>query len=81
LAVGSKQPSVSNANENTLEERFNGFAFDPASADALATALRRVGETEPLRREMGKRSREVVAKFSCENFAKQALRAAKAASA
>jgi glycosyltransferase involved in cell wall biosynthesis len=31
--------------------------------------------------EMGKRSREIVAQFSCENFAKQALRAAEAASA
>ena len=28
---------------------------------------------------MGRRSREIVAKFSCENFAKQALRAARAA--
>jgi hypothetical protein len=30
---------------------------------------------------MGRRSREIVAKFSCENFAQQALRAAEAASA
>jgi hypothetical protein len=30
---------------------------------------------------MGRRSREIVAKFSCENFAKQALLAAEAASA
>jgi hypothetical protein len=28
---------------------------------------------------MGKRSREIVAKFGCENFAKQAMRAAEAA--
>jgi hypothetical protein len=28
---------------------------------------------------MGRRSREIVAKFSCENFGKQAMRAAKAA--
>jgi hypothetical protein len=28
---------------------------------------------------MGRRSREIVAKFSCENFAKQAMRAAEAA--
>ena len=76
LAVGSKQPSVSNANENRLEESSNGFVFAPASADALATALRHVGESELLRSEMGKRSREIVAKFSCENFAKQAMRAA-----
>jgi hypothetical protein len=29
--------------------------------------------------EMGKRSREIVARFSCENFAQQAMRAACAA--
>jgi len=64
---------------NSLEERSNGFMFDPISADALATALRRVGELEQRRLEMGKRSREIVAKFGCENFAKQAMRAAEAA--
>ncbi len=34
-----------------------------------------------LKAEMGRRSREIVAKFSCENFARQALRAAEEASA
>ncbi len=62
-----------------LELRSNGFAFDPTSADALATALRRIGESEQLRHEMGKKSREIVARFSCGNFARQALRAAEAA--
>ncbi|MGA0094754.1 MAG: glycosyltransferase family 4 protein, partial [Chthoniobacterales bacterium] len=62
-----------------LEQRSNGFAFDPASSDALATALTRVAESEDLRLEMGQRSREIVAKFSCDNFARQAMRAAKAA--
>ena len=62
-----------------LEQRSNGFAFDPVSSDALATALTRVAESEDLRLEMGQRSREIVAKFSCDNFARQAMRAAKAA--
>jgi len=62
-----------------LELRSNGFVFEPTSADALATALRRVGESEQLRHEMGKRSREIVARFSCGNFARQAMRAAEAA--
>jgi len=75
---------------NSLEQRSNGFVFDPTSVDALATALGRVAdqETKGLRdektdglSEMGKRSREIVSKFSCENFAKQALRAAEAARA
>jgi glycosyltransferase involved in cell wall biosynthesis len=74
--------------DESLEQRCNGFVFDPTSSDALSEALRRIAdqETKRLREKetsgvskMGKRSREIVAKFSCENFAKQALRAAEAA--
>jgi glycosyltransferase involved in cell wall biosynthesis len=74
--------------ENSLELRSNGFVFDATSSDALATALARVADqkTKRLRdeetdgvTEMGKRSREIVAKFSCDNFARQAMRAARAA--
>jgi glycosyltransferase involved in cell wall biosynthesis len=81
--------------ENSLEQRSNGFAFDPTSVDALSEALRRIadyrtagrqdddkangGESGQLRHEMGKRSREIVAKFSCGSFAQQAMRAACAA--
>jgi glycosyltransferase involved in cell wall biosynthesis len=85
--------------DDSLEERSNGFAFDPTSSDALSEALRRIadplnvayGPSPAIRptvqrstvsaAAMGRRSREIVAKFSCENFAKQALRAAEAASA
>jgi glycosyltransferase involved in cell wall biosynthesis len=84
---------------NSLEERSNGFVFDPSSVDALSEALSRIadplnvayGPSPAIRptvqrstvsaAAMGRRSREIVAKFSCENFAKQALRAAEAASA
>jgi glycosyltransferase involved in cell wall biosynthesis len=72
---------------NSLEERSNGFVFDPSSVDALSEALRRIADPLNPKRStlnaaaMGRRSREIVAKFSCENFAKQAMRAAKAASA
>ena len=74
--------------ENSLEERSNGFVFDPSSVDALSEALRRIADQETKRlsdqetnglTEMGKRSREIVAKFGCENFARQALSAARAA--
>jgi glycosyltransferase involved in cell wall biosynthesis len=74
--------------ENSLEQRSNGFVFDPSSVDALSDALRRIADQETKRpkdeetnglTEMGKRSREIVAKFGCENFAKQALSAARAA--
>jgi glycosyltransferase involved in cell wall biosynthesis len=71
-----------------LERRSNGFVFDPRSSDALSEALRRIADqkTKRLRdeetdgvTEMGQRSREIVAKFSCKNFARQAMRAARAA--
>ncbi|MFM8719846.1 MAG: glycosyltransferase [Chthoniobacterales bacterium] len=72
--------------DDSLEERSNGFVFDPKSSDALSEALQRVAVAgERLKvignnlEERGKRSREIVAKFSCENFARQALRAADAA--
>ena len=73
---------------NSLEERSSGFVFDPSSVDALSEALRRIAEGETadggdaaatLKAEMGRRSREIVAKFGCENFARQALSAARAA--
>ena len=75
---------------DSLEERSNGFVFDPKSCDALSEALCRIEDhgttgqqdygTSRLA-EMGRRSREIVAKFSCENFARQALRAAEATGA
>jgi glycosyltransferase involved in cell wall biosynthesis len=73
--------------ENSLELRSNGFAFDPRSSDALSEALRRIADPLNPKRStlnaaaMGRRSREIVAKFSCENFAQQAMSAAEAASA
>ena len=89
--------------DNSLEERSNGFVFDPKSSDALSEALGRIADQKTNSRvfetargraegkpidqetngltEMGRRSREIVAKFSCENFARQALRAAEAACA
>ncbi|MFM8807802.1 MAG: glycosyltransferase [Chthoniobacterales bacterium] len=74
--------------DDSLEERSNGFVFDPKSSDALSEALQRVADygTTGLQdngtnmlAQMGQRSREIVAKFSCENFARQALSAARAA--
>jgi glycosyltransferase involved in cell wall biosynthesis len=70
---------------NSLEQRSNGFVFDPSSVDALSEALRRIADPLNPKRStlnaaaMGRRSREIVAKFGCENFAKQALSAARAA--
>lgn len=64
---------------NSLEQRSNGLVFDPTCVEALAEALRLMAENEMLRAEMGLRSREIVEQFSCDNFARQALRAAEAA--
>ena len=66
--------------ENSFEPRSNGFLFDPTSVEALAEALRRIVEMGDGRWEMGKQSRKIVANFGCENFARQALAAAEAAS-
>ncbi|MFM8887026.1 MAG: glycosyltransferase [Chthoniobacterales bacterium] len=74
--------------DDSLEERSNGFVFDPKSSDALSEVLCRIADygTTGLQddgtnmlAQMGRRSREIVAKFSCENFAQQALSAARAA--
>jgi glycosyltransferase involved in cell wall biosynthesis len=79
------RPTVQPSSINSLEERSNGFVFDPSSVDALSEALRRIADPLNPQRStlnaaaMGRRSLEIVAKFSCENFAKHALRAAEAA--
>ena len=79
------RPTVQRSTLNSLEERSNGFVFDPSSVDALSEALRRIADPLNPQRStlnaaaMGRRSREIVAKFSCENFARQALSAARAA--
>ena len=81
------RPTVQPSSINSLEERCNGFVFDPESVDALSEALRRIADPLNPQRStlnaaaMGRRSREIVERFSCENFARQALRAAEAASA
>jgi glycosyltransferase involved in cell wall biosynthesis len=65
---------------DALSEALRRIA-DCGTADGGAESARRpLGKpAATLKAVMGKRSREVVAKFSCENFAKQALRAAEAA--
>jgi len=73
------------ATDGSLEQRSNGFVFDPSSVDALSEALRRIADPLHPKRStlnaaaIGRRSREIVAGFSCENFARQALSAARAA--
>ena len=59
--------------------RQNGFVFDPRSSDELGRILVLVDSCPNLRAVMGQNSRRIVEKFSCENFAKNALLAAQAA--
>ncbi len=63
---------------NSLEHRSNGFVFDPTSVEALTEALTLITESGERRAEMGRRSLEVVERFSCSNFARQAMLAAEA---
>jgi glycosyltransferase involved in cell wall biosynthesis len=59
--------------------RRSGFSFDPESPKSLSSALN-ILESLPLLREiMGKESRRIVEKFSCANFAANALAAARTA--
>jgi len=65
---------------NLLDERSNGFVFEPTCAEALAEALWSITRADQKDiSELGKRSREIVDQYSCENFGRQALLAAIAA--
>jgi glycosyltransferase involved in cell wall biosynthesis len=56
--------------------RRNGFVFDPRSCEELSRVLLILEASPGLRAAMGQASRRIVEKFSCENFACNALRAA-----
>jgi glycosyltransferase involved in cell wall biosynthesis len=59
--------------------RRSGFVFDPGSPDELARILGQLKSSGPLRQAMGGAARKIVEKFSCANFGKNAIRAAKTA--
>ena len=59
--------------------RTNGFVFDPPSSEELSRILLVLGASPELRRVMGQASRRIVEKFSCENFARNAMYAAQVA--
>jgi len=62
-----------------LKVRQNGFVFNPRSADELSRALLVLEGSARLRSLMAAESRRIVDKFSCENFALNAMRAVEAA--
>ena len=59
------------------QTRQNGFVFDPTSVDELAETMMLLEHSPGLRRAMGAASRRIVEKFSCRNFAENALLAAR----
>ena len=59
--------------------RKNGFVFNPRSREALAGALLAIRSVPGLQGAMGDAGRRIVEKCSCENFARNALMAARAA--
>ena len=59
--------------------RQNGFLFNPKSVESLANALIILEASPEIRKKMGQASRQVIERFSCENFAANALLAANAA--
>ncbi len=59
--------------------RQNGFVFDPRSPQELAAILQTLESQSALRQAMGEASPQIVEKFSCGQFAENALRAANAA--
>jgi glycosyltransferase involved in cell wall biosynthesis len=74
-------PAVSRIRQAGLRKKIrrNGFVFDPKSSDELANALRLLSNFSKMRTAMGRSSRSIVENFSCENFGRQALLAARAA--
>jgi glycosyltransferase involved in cell wall biosynthesis len=60
--------------------RRNGFLFNPRSPQSLANALALMESAPDLRQRMGQASRAIIDKFSCDNFARSALLATRAAS-
>jgi glycosyltransferase involved in cell wall biosynthesis len=59
--------------------RQNGCVFDPNSSGELSRVMRLLDARPELRAAMGRASRQIIEKFSCRNFAQNALLAAQAA--
>ena len=76
-ANGVLEASLHNGLKGRL--RRNGFVFNPGSSDECAAIFRVLESQKELRQSMGAASQEIVEKFSCRQFAKNALRSAQSA--
>jgi glycosyltransferase involved in cell wall biosynthesis len=75
FATGNVEPPL----KSVAGLRQNGFVFNPSSPESLAAALLDLTAHPDLRAVMGQSSRRIVEKFSCDNFARNALFAARVA--
>jgi len=63
-----------------IEDGANGFVFDPRSVEDIAASLMRIDRvSEEKRASMGRRSREIIANWGCDRFARALWSAAYAA--
>jgi glycosyltransferase involved in cell wall biosynthesis len=57
----------------------NGYTFDPLVAEQLASHLETLHANPELRLQMGKRSKEIISNWGCDNFARNAIAAVECA--
>ncbi|HTJ78204.1 MAG TPA: glycosyltransferase family 4 protein [Rariglobus sp.] len=67
--------------EDLVEDGGNGFTFDPTKVEELVEALAAIISNQDLRERMGRRSSEIINKWGCDYFARQAFNAAMTACA
>lgn len=67
--------------EDLVEDGGNGFTFDPLNSGELAQKILWLSGNAACRRAMGAQSRNIIAKWGCDNFARSALLAIEAARA
>ncbi len=65
--------------EDLVRDGENGFAFDPFDIDAMAEKMRMISHGQCDLASMGRASREIVAHWGCDNFARNLWQAAQCA--
>lgn len=65
--------------EDLVEDGGNGFSFNPFDVDEICEKMIQISSSDCDLKKMGQRSREIIANWGCDNFAKNLLAAAKCA--
>ncbi|MDI9432164.1 MAG: glycosyltransferase family 4 protein [Planctomycetota bacterium] len=65
--------------EDLVQEGQNGFSFDPFSVDEMAEKMRMISHGGCDLAKMGQASRDIIANWGCDNFARNLWRAAQCA--